>query len=83
MAQARGTSGKNEDKTSKKVQNLNVKEEKKKKSGSSSGSSSSNAQPSKPSTPSQPSTSGRNLGDRGYDSTTSYTKKEIRMAVFE
>lgn len=79
MAQARGTSGKNEDKTSKKVQNLNVKEEKKKKSGSSSGSSSSNAQPSKPSTPSQPSTSGRNLGDRGYDSTTSYTKKEIEQ----
>lgn len=71
MAQARGTTGKNEDKTSKKLQNLNVKEEKKKKSSSSSSSSSNKTNPI------YDKSAPTDLSDRGYSTTTSYTAKQV------
>ena len=81
MAQARGTSGKNDDKESKKLQNLDVKEEKKKKSEEQKSDSSSSYVAPPIQQPIQQNTSttntSTNLSDRGYESTTNQSKTQI------
>lgn len=93
MAQARGTSGKQEDKYSQKVANLNVKEEKKKSSSTSSSSSNEGASGAAGTASSSGGAGGsessgkqssgaqpgRNLSDRGYASTTNVTQQQIKQ----